>query len=254
MKRALFLAYGIAAHALFLVVFLAMAAFVGNLGGPWTIDGGGGGLSWTAAVANVGLLLLFAVPHSVMARPAFKRWWTRFVPEEIERSTYVLVACVCVVALMAFWTPMGPLVWSVESSLGRGVLWGLFAFGWLMVPLVSLLINHFDLFGTRQVWLAWKRQAYAPLAFRTPGVYRLVRHPLYVGWTVAFWATPDMTVGHLLFALVLTGYMVAVIPLEERDLVDALGDEYRDYRRDVPAMVPGFKARARVAATARVEA
>ena len=241
MKRSFFFTYGLVSHLLFLVVFAAMAGFVGNLFVPWTIDSGGASFSWSALAIDLGLLLLFAVPHSVMARPGFKRRWTRVIPAEIERSTYVMVANLCVIALIAFWQPIGPVIWSIEGGVGRTILWGLFAAGWLMVPLVSLLINHFDLFGTRQVWLSLKGRSYEPLAFRTPGIYRFIRHPLYVGWMLAFWATPVMTAGHLLFAGVLTAYMLVAIPIEERDLVADLGDEYRNYREKVPALVPRMR-------------
>ena len=173
-----------------------------------------------------------------MARPAFKRWWTQFVPPPIERSVYVLFANLCMIQLLWQWRPLGPVVWDVQHPVWRATLHGLFAAGWLLVPLASLMINHFDLFGSRQVWLHLQRKPYTMLAFRTPMLYRLVRHPLYVGWMIAFWATPTMSAGHLLFAAFLTAYMLVVIPVEERDLVDLFGDQYEQYRRRVPGLIP----------------
>jgi protein-S-isoprenylcysteine O-methyltransferase Ste14 len=238
MKRTAFLAYGIFNHLLFLGVFAWMAAFVGDLVLTRTIDSPAAGFSWDALLVDAGLLALFSMPHSAMARPGFKRRWTRIVPETIERSTYVLVSCVLMIALLLLWRPFGPVVWNVTHPAGRALLWGLFAAGWLMVPLVSLAINHFDLFGTRQVWLAFKGKPYAHLPFGVPGIYRLVRHPLYVGWMLAFWAIPTMTAGHMLFAAMCSAYMLIAIPIEERDLVAHFGGKYEDYRASVPALVP----------------
>lgn len=238
MKRALFFVYGLASHLMFLAVFVYMAGFVGNLVVPITMDTPGADLSAAALVGNALLIALFAVPHSLMARPGFKARFTKLVPPEIERSTYVLVSNVLMGALIVLWQPVGPTVWNVESEVGRVLLWWLFAAGWLMVPAVSLLINHFDLFGTRQVWMQLRGQQYSHLPFRTPGIYKFVRHPLYVGWMIAFWATPTMSVGHLLFAGLMTAYMLAAIPLEERDLVAHFGERYRAYRDQVPALVP----------------
>lgn len=238
MRRTLFFTYGVVSHLLFLAVFAYMAAFVGGLPVPHTIDVPGAGFAWTALLGNALLIALFTVPHSVMARPAFKAWFTKAVPHEIERSTYVLVSNVLMIALIAFWQPIGPNVWHVTNEYARGAIWTLFAAGWLMVPLVSLLINHFDLFGTRQVWLQLFGRPYEHLPFRTPGIYKIVRHPLYVAWMIAFWTTPTMSVGHLLFAGLMTAYMLVAIPIEERDLVSLHGDRYRDYRERVPALMP----------------
>ena len=245
MKRILFFAYGVFNHLLFLAVFAYMAAFVGNLLVPISIDAPGTGFAWGAVLGNTLLIALFGLQHSVMARPGFKAWWTRVVPREIERSTYVLASNAVVILLMALWQPLGPNVWHVESPVGRAVLWTLFAAGWLMVPLVSLLIDHFDLFGTRQVWLQLRRTAYTHPPFRMPGIYRVVRHPLYVGWLVAFWATPTMSLGHLLFAGGMTACILLAIPFEERDLAALHGDSYRAYRRSVPALVPRISFRRR---------
>ncbi len=248
MKRHTYLTYGIFCHALFLAVYLYMAGFFGNILAPKTIDHGlppgAEPTSTTAAVIiNILLILLFVIPHSVMARPAFKKWWTRIIPESIERSTYVLVSCILMIILMWQWRPIGPTVWEVNEGPLHYILHGLFVFGWLMVPLVSLLINHFDLLGTRQVWLHFQGKDYTPLKFRIPVVYSSVRHPLYVGWIIAFWATPVMTVGHLIFAITSTLYMIIAIPFEERDLIQHHGDDYQQYKQQVPALIPGLTPR-----------
>jgi protein-S-isoprenylcysteine O-methyltransferase Ste14 len=179
-----------------------------------------------------------------MARPAFKRIWTRLIPQPIERSTYVLASCAVLFLLMWQWRGIDATVWDIRHPVGRAAMWVLFAAGWLLVPFVTLLIDHFDLFGLRQVWLHLRGRAYEALPFRVPLFYKHVRHPLYIGWTIAFWATPTMTVGHLLFAAVLTGYMGLAALVEERDLVDHFGPAYEDYRRRVPMFVPRFTASA----------
>jgi protein-S-isoprenylcysteine O-methyltransferase Ste14 len=240
MKRWAFLLYGIFNHVFFLAVFAYMAAFVGAFSfAPKTIDTVVGATPVAAAVLiNLGLMALFAVQHSVMARPAFKTHWTRLVPRPIERSTYVLLSNLVVILLMWQWRGIDAVVWDFQNPVVRGVLWALFAAGWLLIPLVSLMINHFDLFGTRQVWLHFQGRDYEPLPFRTPLLYSRIRHPLYVGWMTAFWVTPTMTAGHFLFASVLTGYMIAAAVVEERDLVAHFGDKYVDYRRRVPMFIP----------------
>jgi methanethiol S-methyltransferase len=172
-----------------------------------------------------------------MARPAFKRAWTRVIPESAERSTYTLLSSVALILLFWLWRPLGGIVWHVENEVGRVLLYAAFAFGWALVLVSTFLIHHFDLFGLRQVWLQFRGRPYRPLPFKTPGPYRIVRHPLYVGWFFAFWATPTMTVTHLLFALMTTAYILIAIRLEERDLLDAL-PQYAQYRRDVPMLVP----------------
>jgi protein-S-isoprenylcysteine O-methyltransferase Ste14 len=243
MRRWLFFLYGAVNHAVFFGVFAYMAGFVGNFLVPKTIDSGMSGPVGTAVVINVLLLLLFAVQHSVMARPAFKRVWKRVVPEPIERSTYVMLSNVVLILLMWQWRPIDRVIWDPQSPVVRGALWGLFAVGWLLVPLASLLISHFDLFGTRQVWLNLKGRGYESLPFRTPSLYKHVRHPLYVGWMIAFWATPTMTVGHALFASFLTAYMIlAAALLEEPDLVAYFGRQYEEYRQRVPMFIPWRKS------------
>jgi methanethiol S-methyltransferase len=244
MRRWLFFVYGVASHLLFLATFAYMACFVGNLWVPKTIDSPPYEPIQSALLINTALLLLFGVQHSVMARPAFKQVWTRIIPKPIERSTYVLISCAVTILLMWQWRGIGEVVWNPQNSVLRAVLWILFAIGWLLVPLVSLMINHFDLFGTRQVWLYLRGREYEPLTFRVPMFYKYVRHPLYIGWATAFWATPTMTLGHLLFASVLTGYMGLAALLEERDLVDYFGDQYSTYRREVPMFVPPWNTTA----------
>ena len=240
MRRNLFLAYGISCHLLFLIVYAWMAAWVGNFGFGRlrTIDGEADGSLVTALGVNLALVLVFGLQHSVMARPTFKKWWTRFVPEPIERSTYVLFSCAAVALLLWQWRPMGGVVWDVTNPLGRALLHALFTFGWVMVPAVSLLIHHFDLFGTRQVWLNGRGQPNTHLPFRTPSIYKHIRHPLYVGWLIAFWATPTMTLAHLVFAIGMTAYILIAIPFEERNLVEHFGPSYADYKRRVGAFIP----------------
>ena len=242
--------YGVASYAVFFGTFLYAIGFVGNLGTPTALDAPGAAPLGTALLVNLGLLTLFALQHSVMARPAFKRAWTRIVPEPAERSTYVLASSVALILLFAFWQPMGGVVWDVSGAGARAVLQALCMAGFLVVLVSTFLINHFDLFGLRQVWLHLIGRPYEHLPFRTPGPYRVVRHPLYVGWLVAFWATPTMTVAHLVFALVTTGYILAAIPFEEADLEQVHGEPYRRYRRSVGMFLP----RRRAARTARPSA
>lgn len=238
MKRWVFFAYGVLGHLAFLVVYAWMAGFVGNWLLPKTIDSPASVSMPAAWAINIALIAAFGLQHSIMARPGFKAWWTRFVPAPIERSTYVWFSNVVVIALMLFWQGIDVVVWDVQQPVGRALLWALFAAGWLMVPAVSLMIHHFDLFGTRQVWLHLQGRPYEPLPFRTPMLYGKVRHPLYVGWALAFWATPTMTLGHLLFAGSLTLYMLIAVRIEERDLMEYFGEAYRAYRRRVPMFVP----------------
>lgn len=241
MKRTLVLAYGVVNYAVFLGVFLYLAGFVGNLVVPRAIDSPAEGPLWAAVLINSLLVALFGVQHTVMARPTFKKWWTRFVPQPIERSTYVLFTNAALILLFWQWRPMGGVVWNIEQPAGRAALYGLFAFGWLTVLVTTFLINHFDLFGLRQVWLYFRGKPYTHLGFKTPGPYNLVRHPLYVGWITAFWATPTMTVAHLLFAVGMTAYILVAIRYEERNLVEFHGETYAEYRRNVPMLIPRSK-------------
>lgn len=242
MKRWLIFIYGVASYALFLATYLYAIGFIGNLWVPKSIDSLPQVPLTIAFLTNAGLLGLFAVQHSVMARPAFKRWWTRIIPAAAERSTYVLLSSLALILLFAWWEPMGGLVWSVQSPVGQALLYGGFAFGWLLVLASTFLINHFDLFGLRQIWLQLRRRPYLPLQFGTPVLYRYVRHPLYLGWFFAFWSTPTMTVTHLVFAIATTAYILIAIQLEERDLI-AEHPEYQQYRERVPMLVPFTKRR-----------
>jgi len=243
MKRWSVFAYGVGAYVVFLGTFLYAMGFVGNFMVPKSLDSAREGSLAAALAMNLGLLSLFAVQHSVMARRGFKERLTRWLPEAAERSTYVVASGLALIVLFALWRPLGGVVWEVADPVSRAVLLGLFAFGWLLVLVSTFLINHFDLFGLRQVWLFLRQRPYAPLGFRTPGPYRLVRHPLYVGWLFAFWATPTMTVTHLFFAVVTTAYILVAIQLEERDLVTTFGSAYAGYKRRVPMLVPGFSGR-----------
>jgi methanethiol S-methyltransferase len=247
-------AYGTAAYLIFLVVFVYLIGFVADadfmvssvhLVGK-TIDRGGpsdGTLTVTAVVIDVALLALFAVQHSIMARPAFKRWWTRIVPPSAERSTYVLASSVCLVVLVAAWRPITDDVWRVTSQPWRALLTAVGLAGWATVLLSTFLINHFDLFGLRQVFARLRRRRLPEHEFATPFLYRAVRHPIYLGFLTAFWAAPRMTVGHVLFAAVTTGYILLAVQLEERDLIRVFGEQYRDYRQRVPMLIPGLGGR-----------
>lgn len=237
MRRWSFFAYGVFGHLLFLATYVYMAGFVGGLFVPKTLDSPPAGGLYAAAV-DLALIGLFALQHSIMARPWFKENWIRLVPQPIERSTYVLFSCAVTAFLMWQWRSLDAVVWEVEQPAARAILWGLFAAGWMAVPAVTLLLNHFELIGIRQVWLYLRGRPYTPLPFRTPLAYRRVRHPLYLGWALAFWATPTMTLGHLLFAAAMTLYMVGAAFIEERDLVRHFGSVYREYQRRVPMFVP----------------
>ncbi len=241
MKRWLFFIYGVGCHLLFLGTFAYMAGFVGNLLVPKSIDSLSNGTQGSEIFINLALLGLFAVQHSIMARPAFKRIWTRVIPAPIERSTYVLLSCLITIFVMWQWRAMPTVVWDIQNFGLRSLMWVLFVCGWLLIPAVSLLIDHFDLFGTRQVWLYLKQRPYESLPFRVPLFYKYVRHPLYIGWGIAFWATPTMTIGHLLFASVLTGYMMLAAVVEELDLISHFGPQYETYRRHVPMFLPRLK-------------
>lgn len=245
MRRVLYFLYGLIAYSLFFVTFLYAIGFTGDLFVPKSIESGAGGALGPALAVNLLLLSLFAIQHSGMARPAFKRWWTQFVPEPIERSTYVLLSSVALIVLFWFWRPMPQIIWDVtDRPLASAVLWGLFALGWTTVLLSTFMIGHANLFGVEQVWLNLRGRLRGPDGFRTPAFYRLVRHPIMVGFLIGFWATPFMTAGHLLFALITTGYILVATQLEERDLVAHFGDVYLDYRRRVPAFLPLTRRRA----------
>jgi protein-S-isoprenylcysteine O-methyltransferase Ste14 len=239
LKRLLFFAYGIVCYLTFLVTFVYAIAFVGGFFVPGRLDGPLRGSLPAALALDAALLMVFAVQHSVMARRWFKERWTQVVPWTIERSTYVLCASLALLLLFWQWRPIGIEIWRVENAAGRTLLWTLFAAGWTTVLVVTLLINHFDLFGVRQVWLPLVGRPYTRVPFRTPLPYRYVRHPLYFGFLLAFWMTPTMTLAHLVFALATTAYIVLAIRFEERDLVSEHGPAYEQYRKRVPMLLPG---------------
>lgn len=238
MQRTLFVLYASAAYAVFLAVYVWFAAFCGNFWLSQTIDGPVHGNFASAAAIDIALVLLFGLQHSVMARPWFKEKWTRMVPQPIERATYLWFSNTALAALIWFWQPIDGVLWNVSNPIGRAALWTLFGLGWLGVPAVTYLINHFDLFGLRQVQLHRQGKPYELLPFRTPSVYAHVRHPLYLAWALAFWATPTMSASHALLAATLTAYMVVATVWEERDLAAHFGRQYVDYQRRVPKFVP----------------
>jgi protein-S-isoprenylcysteine O-methyltransferase Ste14 len=238
MKRILFLLYGVISYFIFFGTFLYAIGFVGNLFVPKSIDGAATMPLAKAVLINASLLLVFALQHSIMARPAFKRWWTRFVPEPAERSTYVLLASLCLLLMMWQWQPIGGIVWSIESNLVKTILLSTYVFGWGLVLISTFLINHFDLFGLRQTWLQFTGRKYTSLPFRTPLFYRFVRHPLYLGFLIAFWSTPVMTVAHLLFAMLTTGYILTAIVFEEKDLEAHFGESYITYKQNSSKIIP----------------
>ncbi len=245
MVRSVYLLFGVIAYVIFFATFLYLIGFVGNLPEvPRTVDRGLVSGAAPALIINLALIGIFGLQHSVMARQGFKRAWTKYVPEPIERSTYVLFASLALILLFAFWRPIPTLVWTVENSLGAGVLWGLFALGWLVVLLSTFLISHFELFGLKQVYLHLRGSTAPGPQFRKPFFYKLIRHPLYTGFFLAFWATPTMTVGHLVLALGMSVYMLIAIGYEERDLVQLFGKDYEDYREQVGMLTPRFRREA----------
>lgn len=237
MKKLLSLLYGVVCYVIFFGSFLYAVGFVGNLIVPKSIDGNPVVSFPRALFTNAALLLLFALQHSIMARPAFKRKWTTIIPEHLERSTYVLLASLCLLLMMWQWQPMGGIVWSTDNAFISAVLHVLFFAGWGIVLVSTFLINHFDLFGLRQVWLYAQGKNYSQLPFRIPLFYKAVRHPLYLGFLIAFWSTPVMTVAHLFFAVLTTGYILTAIQFEEKDLTEGLPG-YTAYKRKVPMIVP----------------
>jgi methanethiol S-methyltransferase len=243
MKRTMIFVYGLACYAIFFGTFCYAVGFLGNLVVPKSIDSPAAVSIGEAMAVDMALLGLFALQHSVMARRGFKRWLTRFVPTPAERSTYVLASSLALILLFWQWRPIGGIVWEIDSPLLRAGLNALYAAGWLAVLWATVLISHFDLFGLRQVWLHLRRREPTPLEFVTPGPYRIIRHPLYVGWITVFWSAPTMTAAHLLFAVATTVYILVAIRFEERDLLEAHGRAYAEYRRRVPMLIPSLSGR-----------
>ena len=241
MKRISAFAYGIACYGVFFATLLYAIGFLGNFGVAKSIDAGPeGGSTLTALAIDGALLALFALQHSIMARPWFKRAWTRIVPEPVERSTYVLTSSLALLLMFWQWRPIGGVVWRIDSGIAEAVILGLFAAGLLIVLLSTFLINHFDLFGLRQPYLYMTGRRYTHLEFRTPFFYRYVRHPLYVGWLLTFWSAPVMTAAHLFFAAMTTAYILVAIQFEEADLITLHGEKYRRYQKQVPMIIPAL--------------
>ncbi len=238
MSRFLVLVYGVLCYLIFFGTFLYAIGFIGNIAVPKSMDSGPETPFSEALVVDAALLGIFAIQHSVMARQWFKRGLTKVIPHAAERSTYVLMSSLLLILLFWQWRPIGGIVWDVQNETGRIILRAMYAFGWLTVLTSTFLINHFDLFGLRQVFLYAMGKEYTPMPFRTPGPYNVVRHPLYVGWFFAFWSTPTMTGAHLVFAIATSAYILLAIQFEERDLMHFYGEQYRDYRKRVPMIIP----------------
>jgi protein-S-isoprenylcysteine O-methyltransferase Ste14 len=230
--------YGAATYLLMFVTFLYLFAFLANLWVPKGVDDGAVAPFALALAINIGLIILFGVQHSVMARPGFKKWWTRIVPKPIERSTYVLISTLLFILLFWAWQPMTAIVWNVSAPWAQAAVWSMFVLGIVLLFASTFVINHFDLFGLRQIWLNLTEKPYSYLKFKVTFFYKFVRHPLYVGWFMIFWATPQMTIGHLLLALGMSAYILIAIRYEERDLVKFHGETYREYQRKVPMLIP----------------
>ena len=240
--RILFFLYGLVAYLLFFAAILYGIGFVGNLWVPKGIDSGAPVSLASAIVVNVSLLLLFAVQHNIMARRWFKDWWTQFVPRPIERSTFVAFSSLILLLLYWQWRPMPETVWHVDNSLGRGVLWALYFLGWAIVFYSSFVIDHFELFGLKQVWMYLTGRELAATPFSERSIYRWVRHPLMLGFILAFWSAPSMSQGRLLFAAVTTVWILIAIRIEERDLDAIIGEPYREYRQRTPMIVPSLRS------------
>ena len=238
MKRTIFLVYAVISYLVFFGTFLYALGFVGGYVVPKDIDDGPETPAGIAVAIDLALLGLFGVQHSIMARPAFKRTWTKLVPQPIERATYSLASSACLILAFWAWRPMPVPVWDLSGTAGEWAMRGLFFFGWALVLASSFMIDHFDLFGLRQAWLYFQGKEYSHHSFRTPFMYKYVRHPLYLGWFFAFWPTPVMTQGHLLFSVVTTTYIVLATIVEERDLVTHLGESYIHYRKTTPRYFP----------------
>jgi methanethiol S-methyltransferase len=240
MGRLLAVLYGAVCYLIFFATFLYAIGFVGGLVVPKGIDEGAIDPLVNAVIIDLCLLTLFALQHSIMARPGFKALWTKVVPHAVERSTYVLLSSLVLVLLFWQWRPLTGTVWLVTGE-GAIALWALYAIGWAIVLLSTFMIGHFSLFGLDQVYRHLRALGDRPVGFGTPGLYKLIRHPIMAGFIIAFWATPNMTVGHLLFAVVTTAYILVALQFEERDLIAIFGERYRLYRKQVPMLIPGLK-------------
>ena len=247
-NRWIAISYGVVSYLIFLAAFLYAIGFVGDIGVPRTVSHAIAAPIGQAVMVDSLLLASFGVQHTVMARPAFKRWWSRIVPQPVERSTYVLMASLVLILLYGQWRALPAVVWDARSPAVRLGLWALFWIGWVTALAATFMINHFELFGLRQVYLAWRGKPYTDIGFRARLLYRVVRHPLMLGFIIAFWATPTMTAGHLLFAIGTTGYILFAVQIEERDLVAALGGQYHEYRREVSMLLPTPRRRRAVTA------
>ncbi|HMU46865.1 MAG TPA: hypothetical protein PKC72_10880 [Chitinophagaceae bacterium] len=243
MKKFLYLMYGVISYFAFFGTILYAIGFVENLFVPKSIDGRAVVSTGKAILIDASLLLLFALQHSIMARPSFKKWWIRIVPEPLERSTFVLLASLCLILMMWQWQPIGGVIWSVQNKTVKTILLIVSLLGWGIVFISTFLINHFDLFGLRQVWFYFKGKPYKPLQFRLPLFYRFVRHPLYLGFLIAFWSASTMTITHLFFALLTTGYILTAIQFEEKDLITHFGEKYKNYKKKAPMIIPFTKKR-----------
>jgi len=237
-QRGAALIYGVAVYFLFFATFLYLIGFVEGVAVPKSLTTGPAAPWGWAVLVNVGLIALFGVQHSIMARPGFKRWWTGIVHPALERSTFVLATVAMFALMFSFWQPMPQVLWEVQSAAGRVLMYGVSGLGWGLVLVSTVLINHFDLFGLRQTWLYFRGRPYTPVKFRKAGAYRHVRHPLMTGFLIAFWTVPTMTAGGLLFALVYTGYILIALRLEERDLIAQHGEAYLEYQRTTPGLIP----------------
>lgn len=245
MARSFYLLFGVAAYGIFFATFLYLIGFVGNLPGvPRTIDWAPTSSPASAFMVDLGLIAFFGLQHSLMARQSFKKKWTKIVPEAVERSVYVLAASLVLIVLFLLWRPIPQVIWDVDNIVGAGVLWALFALGWLIVLLSTFLLGHFELFGLKQVYLNLVGRSGGSAEFRQPLFYKIVRHPLYAGFFLAFWATPSMTLGHLLFALGMSAYILIAIQYEERDLVALFGSDYERYQHEVGMLAPKVRRRA----------
>ena len=233
--------YGIICYVVFLGVFLYLIGFIGNIGAPKSIDSGAGANRFAAVLMDTGLISLFALQHLVMARQRFKKWWVRVVPEAMERSTFVLAASSCLILLFVFWQAVPEKVWEFEGQVAHWIFHGIFLAGWIIVVYSSFLIDHFDLFGLEQAYCHFRNKACPPVPFKVSSLYRFVRHPMMLGFLMALWSTPVMTIGHLILAAEFSAFIFVGLLFEERDLVRYFGQVYLAYREQTPMVIPRLK-------------